>query len=108
MKLPVLFAVLLVAASAWSQGAGNWAERIEAEFSKKNWPVALQLANQGIAAEPKNPQLLYYRGRVYEETGQHQKAISDFDESIRLRPAMTLVYQHRGTEHFKLGQFREA
>lgn len=108
MKFFALVAALLVAQSASSQDAVNWAGRVEAEFKQKNWPAALQLADKGIAAEPKNPQLLFYRGRIYEETGQHKKAIADFDQSILIQPAMPAVYQHRGSEHFKLGQIRES
>src|ERR1043166_6265088 len=108
MKFFALVAALLVAQSASSQDAVNWAGRVEAEFKQKNWPAALQLADKGNAAEPKNPQLLFYRGRIYEETGQHKKAIADFDQSILIQPAMPAVYQHRGSEHFKLGQIRES
>ena len=108
MKFLFFATALLATQSVLGQTGGSVTDRIEAEFNKKNWPAALQLVEKAITAEPKNPQLLFYRGRIYEETGQHKKAISDFDESIRIRPAMPAVYQHLGSEHFKEGQFRES
>jgi lipoprotein NlpI len=44
----------------------------------------------------------------HEANGEHALAIADFDRVLKLRPDWVEVYNHRGTEHFKLGHIRQA
>jgi lipoprotein NlpI len=48
------------------------------------------------------------RGRLYAEDREHAKAVADFDQAIGLAPRGAELYQLRGLERFKLGQFQES
>jgi len=44
----------------------------------------------------------------YFQIGQYEKAVSDFDASIKLKPADALIYHIRGTANVKLGNDQSA
>ncbi len=48
------------------------------------------------------------RGSVYDDLGQHQRAIEDYDEAIRLDPQDAAAYNNRGLAYVDLGQFQKA
>ncbi len=83
-------------------------DRIQAAFNQGNLSAALELADKTILTNAADPKLFFYRARIHEESGAHSKAIADFNETIRLDPRVGLAYQHRGSEHFKLGHIRES
>ena len=65
---------------------------------------ALALATQAIDAYPTNAQAWFLRGVLHEHTRRHTNAIADFDRAITLDPK-PIAFQHRGTEHFRAGNF---
>jgi lipoprotein NlpI len=65
---------------------------------------ALALATQAIEAHPTNSQAWFLRGVVYEHMRRYTNAIADFDRAAKLDPK-PIVFQHRGTEHFRAGNF---
>ena len=48
------------------------------------------------------------RGISYQNLGQHQRAIEDYHEAIRLDPQYALAYYNRGNAYSVLGQFQRA
>lgn len=111
------FTVLLLAALLLGVQRGHAAEEaaahpllLEAEkaFRGGEPAKAISLAGQVIKAEPKNTKALALRGRFYEDTRDHVRAIADFDAVLKLDPKAALIYQHRGSEHFKAGHFKES
>jgi lipoprotein NlpI len=48
------------------------------------------------------------RGRLYADGREHAQALADFDRALKLEPRGAEVYQLRGVELFKLGQFEAA
>lgn len=69
---------------------------------------ALALANRALEADPKNPQCYFVRGRIYDGDHEYEKALSDFNEGLKLAPGAREAYQHRGGVQFKLGHFNES
>jgi len=65
---------------------------------------ALALATQAIDAQPTNAQAWFLRGRLHAHLQHHTNAIADFDRAAKLDPK-PIVFQHRGTEHFRVGNF---
>jgi tetratricopeptide (TPR) repeat protein len=51
---------------------------------------------------------LVNRGTAYDESGQHIRAIRDFDEAIRLKPNDAVAFNERGFAYLGLGQFSRA
>ena len=48
------------------------------------------------------------RGSVYHTLGQHQRAIQDYDEAIRISPQLAGAYSNRGGAYARLGQAANA
>jgi lipoprotein NlpI len=69
---------------------------------------AIAFATKAIEANPKNGNSYYIRGQYYEMTREHAKAIADYDQVLQLDSSAPEVYQHRGSEHFKLGLIAES
>jgi lipoprotein NlpI len=44
----------------------------------------------------------------HEAAREHAQAIADFDRILKLRPEWVEVYNHRGSEHFKMAHIRES
>lgn len=79
----------------------------ERATQRRAFKDAIAAATGVIEQDPKNARAYQIRGSVFEATNDHEKAVADFTELIRLAPGTT-VYQHRGTEYFKLGRVKEA
>ena len=41
------------------------------------------------------------RGNAYQEKGEHQKAMADYNEAIRLNPKLARAYYNRGNAYEK-------
>ena len=50
----------------------------------------------------------YNRGNAYYSKGEDDRAISDFDEAIRLRPRFAIAYNNRGVVYRKQGKYELA
>jgi len=50
----------------------------------------------------------FHRGLAYHRTQEHDRAIQDFDEAIRLRPRFLNAYFQRGDAHFANGDYDRA
>ena len=48
------------------------------------------------------------RGNDYDNLGQYEKAIKDYDEAIRLDPQRAVAYYNRGFTYDNLGQYEKA
>ena len=46
------------------------------------------------------------QGKTKGNLGQHQEAIADFDQAIRLQPDYAYAYFNRGLAKFNLGQYK--
>ena len=50
----------------------------------------------------------YNRGNAYSDLGQHQRAIADYDQALRLDSGYVDAYYNRGVAYRKLGQHQRA
>ncbi len=57
---------------------------------------------------PNYAESYYGRGNVYADSGQHQKAIEDLNNAVRLKHDYTDAYNNRGTVYHELGRYQEA
>jgi lipoprotein NlpI len=83
-------------------------ERAAETFDKGKREDAFVLLTTAVEAEPANARTWYVRGRFYGLDGQHEKAIADYDQALKIDGRVALLYQHRGVEEFKLGRFKES
>ena len=91
-----------------AQDAQALLQTAEAAFKQGKRPEAVMLADQAIAANPKDAKGYAMRGQFFETMRDHARAIADFDQVIKLDAKAALIYQHRGTEHFKAGHFKQS
>jgi len=82
--------------------------RAKGAYSSGKQDEAIKLATQAIEAESTNARCYFVRARFYEEANQPVKAVADYDSVLKLEPGFADGWQHRGTEHFKMGQIKEA
>jgi lipoprotein NlpI len=68
----------------------------------------ITLATERIEAEPKNPRGYFVRARLYAERGEPTKALSDYDQALKLDPSMAEAWQRRGIIHFQLAHIEES
>ena len=48
------------------------------------------------------------RGVVYDNLGEYQRGIKDFNKAIELKPQLAGVYNNRGRAYDKLGNYQQA
>ena len=74
------------AVDASPENVGARVTLIEACLGQKDYHAALEIAQAGVSALPKNPQLLEALGRVQQISGDHGQAVATFGKLIALSP----------------------
>lgn len=76
----------------------------------KRYNIAIEQLNEAlkIVKSKENPDLIVMRGQAFYEIGQYEKAILDFDESIKFSGNIDYVFLCKAKAHWKLGQFENA
>jgi len=94
--------------SAEKSRFGELSDQAKVAYANGKRDEAVTLVTQAIEAEPKNPHGYFVRARFHEESHESAKAISDYDQVLKLDPRLADAWQHRGGEHFKLGHIKES
>ena len=60
--------------------------------------------------EPKNNLVIAFnnRGTAYSDKGQHDRAIEDYDQAIKLNPKLAIAFFNRGTAYSDKGRHERA
>jgi tetratricopeptide (TPR) repeat protein len=66
-----------------------------------------QIESGNLSADDREVAFVY-RGMAYHKLGQHDRAIQDFDEAIRLKPDDAYAFYFRGSDYFALDQYARA
>lgn len=74
----------------------------------KKWKNDFTLWDNVLASNPDIPSALILRGCAYNDKGEYDKALTDFDKSISLNSKDGLAYFNRGVSKAKLGDFKNA
>lgn len=91
--------LLLVLLPASAARAGSPAERIERGASlvhEERFPEAERLLRSVLAADPAEPEAIYFLGRVYLETERITEAIRYFERMVAKHPKSSRVHQGLG------------
>ena len=80
---------------------------------KPNYNKALKLYSKALKIDAKYYQAMYNRARIYDDIGQHQLAIDDLTQCIKLIPAkenkkIAQAYTNRGVAYRNLDRLDEA
>src|SRR5262245_30764454 len=96
VKASALNLLLLTAsASAAESKFDELLNQAQAAFTNGLKAEAISLATKANALDPKSLQGYYLRGRLFEAQKDHAKAISDFDQVLKIDPDTADVYQRR-------------
>ena len=61
-----------------------------------------------IETDPNDAHPYNNRGMCYENIGQHDKAISDYNKALEIDPNYAKAYDNRGTLYREIGQIEKA
>jgi tetratricopeptide (TPR) repeat protein len=76
-------------------------------FEKKEFEGAVYHYNKALGITPYAP-AYYNLGVIYYLLGQHQRAIENYNEAIRIKPDYAAAYYNRGIAYHVLGQYPRA
>lgn len=100
--------LLLKATRLDPQDAHAWAD-LAANCLQEGQPAnAVHAINVSIALWPRAARTHYLRGRAHLEAGDWNDAILDFDEALRLQPALLIALLDRVVAHVRLRHYAEA
>jgi Flp pilus assembly protein TadD len=73
------------------------------------WKNSLVVLNYILEKEPQNsPHVYLYRGAAFEEAGEFERALEDYNRAIALNPSYADAYNNRGLLYEKRGQANKA
>ena len=100
----ILFALFLACSAARAADFEDLLKQSGEAMQAGRTNEALKLATKAIDAQPTNAQAWFLRGRLHAHMQNHTNAITDLDRAAKLDPR-PIIFQHRGTEHFRAGNF---
>lgn len=102
------FILLVAGAHAEEDEADTFIGASQAALRAGKTDEAYALAGKAIVAAPKRLQPLLFRAKLYEKTGEHEKAIADYSAALKFDTATSRIYQERGQENFRAGHIKES
>ena len=91
--------------------AKKWVVEGEMAFDRKDFDKAASCFTEALHFDPRNHEILFYRGLAYGHAGANDRAVADFTETIRLKPGQSHLadaYDARGAVYGSLGDFGKA
>lgn len=77
-------------------------------YSQKNYSDCLDYCNSVKADLPESYDIAYYAGDCYSILGEHDKAISAYEEAFKLEPDDTSLLTNIGWEYYILEEYEKA
>src|SRR6266446_7508223 len=82
--------------------------RAKATYAGGNVDAALALATKAIEAKPSDVRPYLVRAQFYDHSRELPKALTDYNQAIKLDPKLAQTWQLRGLVHFKLAHIDES
>lgn len=77
-------------------------------FRRGDVARAVELANLAVKEHPENAGAWFFRGQVRVALRQYDRAVTDFDKTLKLDKVHLFAWHERGAAHFRLGRFQQA
>lgn len=107
----IVSSLCLLFGSAFADPVEDFGKAIEAE-GKGEFQLAIEyytkLINSGETGGDNLAVIYSNRATLYAITGQSDKALEDFSQSLRLNPEDAVTYINRGAHYEELGQYERA
>jgi tetratricopeptide (TPR) repeat protein len=85
--------------------ASDWYDK---GLGTKDANLQIEYYSEAIELDPRDYHSYNNRGLAFEELGQYEEAMKDFNKAIDLDPQEAYAYNNRGIVYRKLGQFEAA
>jgi len=82
--------------------------RSKASYAGGNVDTAIALATKAIEATPSDVRPYLVRAQFYEHSRELPKALTDYNEALKLDPKLAQAWQLRGLVHFKFAHIDES
>lgn len=109
LTVVVPFTCLLLAGARFAAAQDNRTKQLlslgEKALESREEDTALRIANEALAAAPKNLEVLTFRARVYGAKKDYAAALADLDQVLNLAPKWVAAYDVRGKYRFMAGDF---
>lgn len=107
----ILFVLTFLCSQAMGETAADWFNKALALSDGKKFTdphkAVLYLSN-AIKLQPNEAVVYYNRGIAYENLGQYQPAIKDYNMAISLNPDYPEAFYNRGTVYNEIGRYQQA
>lgn len=108
MKLYLLsFLLLLVEASVFAQNQNEFIAG-QLAFEQQKWSEAQGYFDQWIQTHPTDQEALWLRGQAFQNQGNLDRALSDYNALLVLNPQSAEALFERGRVRYQLKQYQEA
>ena len=77
-------------------------------FEKENWSAAQAYLDQWLQTHPSDQEAYWYRGQAFQNQGNLDRALSDFNSLLTLNPDYAEALFERGRVRYLLKQYEEA
>ncbi|MGE0435039.1 MAG: tetratricopeptide repeat protein, partial [Planctomycetota bacterium] len=88
--------------------ADGWARLAARALDSKDYGVALDAANRGLALDPRHVRSLFERGQILERLGYYDDALRDLDAAVAIQPEANAVWAFRAETLRQMGRLDEA
>jgi len=109
--ISIFLVLTFLCSPAMSETAVDWFNKAIALSDGKKFTdphKAILYLSNAIKIQPNDAEMYYNRGVAYENLGQYQPAIKDYNQAISLKPAYSEAFYNRGTLYSEIGQYRQA
>ena len=109
--IPIFLVLTFLCSPAMSETAADWFNKAIALSDGKKFTdphKAILYLSNAIKIQPNDAEIYYNRGVAYENLGQYQPAIKDYNQAISLKPAYSEAFYNRGTLYSEIGQYQQA
>src|SRR5438445_10222227 len=103
LAIVLLLAAQCVASDATRASATSERRAAVAAAQAGKLDEAIRLATKAIEIAPTDPDVYQLRASLFATQGDHQRAVDDYDQLLKLAPERADVYDQRGSQHFMLG-----
>jgi tetratricopeptide (TPR) repeat protein len=86
----------------------TWNKKAAKAFEAKNHEETIRCSEHTLTLDPNNLKAHYYLGRIYQQKGMIENAISEYKKVIAIDPERKGLYNRLGELYFAQGKINEA
>ena len=108
--IPLFLVLTFFCSPAMSATAEDWSNKANTLWDGKKYTdpkKAIDYLSKAIRLKPKDAVAYFNRGVAYNQLGQSNRSIADYNQSIRLQPDFTQAYINRAVFYLNHGNKKQ-